>query len=85
MHWHADIYQPVAHLAWEKGVCHGRAAFHITFQHKTTLSLKNRNRLMNFDNVAKALYQQYFLIQAAALVFCTECSETQVATSSLIN
>jgi len=24
----------------EKGVCHGRAAFDITFQHKTTLSLR---------------------------------------------
>jgi len=31
--------KPVAHLAWKKGVCCGRAAFDITFQHKTTLSL----------------------------------------------
>jgi len=37
-----------AHLAWKKGVCHGRAAFDITFQHKITFSLKTRNRLMNF-------------------------------------
>ena len=29
----------MAHLAWKKGVCHGRAAFGITFQHKTTFSL----------------------------------------------
>jgi len=36
--------QPVAHLAWKKGVCHGRAAFDITFQQKTTLSFKTRNR-----------------------------------------
>jgi len=29
----------VAHLAWKKGVCRRGAAFHITFQHKTTFSL----------------------------------------------
>jgi len=37
-----------AHLAWKKGVCRGRAAFDITFQHKTTFSLTTRNRPMNF-------------------------------------
>jgi len=31
----------------KKGVCRGRAAFHITFQHKTTFSLKTSNRPMN--------------------------------------
>ena len=30
-------------------------------------------------------YRQYLLIKATMLVFCTKCSETQVATSSLIN
>jgi len=30
--------QAVAQLAWKKGVCHVREAFHITFQHKTTFS-----------------------------------------------
>jgi len=29
----------VAHLAWKKGVCRGRAAFDIMFQHKTIVSL----------------------------------------------
>jgi len=37
-----------AHLAWKKGVCRGRAAFDITFQHKTTFSFTTRNRPMNF-------------------------------------
>jgi len=37
-----------AHLAWIKGVCHGRAAFDITFQHKITFSLKSGNRPMKF-------------------------------------
>jgi len=27
------------HLAWKKGVCHGRATFDITFQHKAMFSL----------------------------------------------
>jgi len=39
--------QPGAHLAWKKGVCHGRAAFDITFQDKTAFSLKIRNRLID--------------------------------------
>jgi len=38
----------VAHLAWKRGVCCGRAAFDITFQQKTTLSFKTRNRAINF-------------------------------------
>jgi len=42
------IVYTVAHLAWKKGVCRGRAAFDITFQHKTTFSLKTRNRPINF-------------------------------------
>ena len=37
----------------EKGVCRGRAAFDSTFQHKTTFSLKTRNRPMNFAIVPK--------------------------------
>jgi len=43
----------VAHLAWKTGVCRGRAAFNITFQHKTTLSVKTRNRTMNFAMLSK--------------------------------
>jgi len=42
-----NIYT-VAHLAWKKGVCRRKAAFDITFQHKTTFSLKTRNQPMNF-------------------------------------
>jgi len=86
----------MAHLAWEKGVCRGRAAFDIIFQHKTTLCLKTRKRPMNFAMLPKyytvspkfrryTVYRQYLLIKAATLVFCTECSETQVATASMIN
>ena len=37
----------------EKWVCRGRAAFDITFQCKTTFSLKTRNRLMNFAILPK--------------------------------
>jgi len=37
----------VADLAWIKGVCRRRAAFDLTFQHKTTLSLKTGNRPMS--------------------------------------
>jgi len=59
----------------EKGVCRGKAAFDITFQHKTTFSLKTRNRLMNFAMLPKyyidkfppiykipPIYRQYLLI-----------------------
>jgi len=38
----------VVHLAWKKGACCGRAAFDITFQHKTTFSLKTSNQPINF-------------------------------------
>ena len=85
------LFHSVAHLAWKKGVCHGRAAFHITFQHKTTLSLKTRKRwiLRCCQSIISEKFrrytacQQYLLIQAVTLVLCTECSETEVATSSL--
>jgi len=60
----------------EKKVCRGRAAFDITFQHKSTISLNTRNRPMNFVKLP---------VLAATLVFCTECWETQVVTSSMIN
>jgi len=43
----------VAHPAWKKGVCCGRATFDIIFQHKTTLSLKTKNRLINFAMLPK--------------------------------
>ena len=36
----AQYYPTVAHLAWKKEVCRRRAAFDITFQHKTTFSLR---------------------------------------------
>ena len=32
-----------------------------------------------------AIYRQYLFINAATPLFCMECSETQVATSSLID
>ena len=39
---------PVVHLAWKQWVCRGNVVFDITVQHKTTNSLKTRNRLINF-------------------------------------
>jgi len=68
--------------------------FDITFQHQTTFSFKTRNRLKNFAKLPKyhiskilpyTVYRQYLLIKAATLLFFTECSETQVATLSMIN
>ena len=44
-----DCLGAVVHL--KKGVCRGRAVFHMTVQHKTTLSLE-------FCSVAKTLYWQ---------------------------
>ena len=43
----------MAHLAWKKGLCHGRAAFLTTFQHEITFSLKTRNRSINFAMLPK--------------------------------
>jgi len=37
-----------------------------------------------YGDVADVTYRQYFLIKAATLLLCTECSETEVVTSSLI-
>ena len=85
----SDVLYTVAHLAWKKGVCRGRAAFDITFQHKTALSLKIRNRSMNFAMLPKyyigkiraiysTVYWQYLLMKAITLVFSTGCSETKL-------
>jgi len=38
----------------------------------------------HYQQNSAGIYRQYLLIKAAALLFCTECSETQVATSSVI-
>jgi len=35
----SHVFLTAAHLAWNKGVYRGRAAFDITFLHKTTFSL----------------------------------------------
>jgi len=67
----------------EKGVCHGRATFKITFQHKTTISLKTREInwwilrchqiiiSVKFQPYSYTVYWQYLLIKAATLVFYT--------------
>jgi len=52
----------VAHLAWKKGVCHRRAAFDINFQHKTALSFKTRNGLMNF-----AMLPKYYIVKISPI------------------
>ena len=36
----STIIHTMARQAWQKGVCHGRVAFDITFQHKTTFSTR---------------------------------------------
>jgi len=92
---HLYMARAMAHLAWIKRVCHGRAAFDITFQHKTTVFLKTRNRPMYFAKLPKyyiskiqpiyTVYRQYLPLKATTLVFCTECLEIQVATLSVIN
>ena len=75
----------------ERRGCHGRAAFDITFQHKTTFSLGQMKdwKSTEFCKVAKVSYWQNSVSnicsKAAVLVFCTECLETQVATSSNAN
>jgi len=43
----------MVHLAWQKEVCQGRAAFDIIFKHEATFSLKTRNRPMNFAMLPK--------------------------------
>jgi len=52
----------------EKGVCCRRATFHITFQHKTTLSLRLENE--EFCDVAKVLRRKNFAdIQHSGNIF----------------
>ena len=59
----------VVYLAWKKRVCHGRAAFDITFQHKTTLSLKTRNRPMNFTMLPKYYISEILPMHSISAVF----------------
>jgi len=71
------IIQPVAHLVWKTGVCHGRAAFDITFQHETILSLKTRNRPMNFAMLPKYYIGKILPIYSIMSIFahksCCAC------------
>jgi len=53
----------------EKRVCHGRAAFGITFQHKTTFSRKTRNRPMNFTMVLKYHISKILSIYSILAIF----------------
>jgi len=59
----------VANLAWKTGVCHRRAAFDITFQHKTTLSLKTKNRPMNVAMLPKYYIGKIPLIYSISAIF----------------
>jgi len=62
----------VAHLAWKKGVCRGRAAFDITFQHKTPFRLKTRNRPMNFAILPNFGNPScYFVSDSLTQILCT--------------
>jgi len=91
------IWKPSGTSSLEKGVCRGRAAFQITFQHKTTLSqfllrlaidrliLRCCQSIISAKFFRYTEHRQYFLTNAATLVLCMECSKTQVATSSMIN
>jgi len=60
---------PVAHLAWKKGVCQGRAAFDITFQHKTTFSFNTRNLPMNFAMLPKYHIGKILPIYSISAIF----------------
>jgi len=64
----------VAHLARKKGVCRGRAAYDITFQHKTTLLLRLEiyrwilrccQSIISAKFCRHTVYRQYLLIKAA--------------------
>jgi len=58
---HNATLQSVAHLAWKQGACHRRAAFDITFQHKTTVCLKTGNQPMKFAMLPKYyIYRQNY-------------------------
>jgi len=62
----------MAHLAWKKWVCRGRAAFDITFQHKTTFSLKTRNQVMKFAILPKFVNPScYFISDLLTQILCT--------------
>jgi len=63
---------PVAHLALKKGVCRGRAAFDITFHHKTTLSFKTRDQPINFATLPKYYIGKILLIYSISLIFAHE-------------
>jgi len=58
----------VAHLAWKKDLS-WRAAFDITFQHKTTLSLQTRNRLINFAMLSKYYISKILPIYSILEIF----------------
>jgi len=53
----------------EKGVRRGRAALDITFQHKTTLSLKTRNRPINFVMLPKYYIGKILPIYRISAIF----------------
>ena len=59
----------VAHLAWKKGVCCRRAAFDVTFQHKTTLSPKTRNQPMNFAMLPMYYIGKILTIYSISAIF----------------
>jgi len=53
----------------EKRVCRGRAAFDITSQHKTTLSLQTRNQLINFAMLPKYYISKILSIYRISAIF----------------
>ena len=89
-----NIYT-VAHLAWKSFffVSGGQLLISL-FSIKPNFLLRleiNRWILQFCQSIISAkfhrytIHRQYVLTKATTLVFCTECSEIQVATSSLIN
>jgi len=87
-------YTPVVHLPWKKGsVAEGQLLLSL-FSIKLHFLLRlviDRWILRCCQSITSAkfrwyaVYRQYLFIKAATLVFCTECSETQIVTSSLVN
>jgi len=59
----------VAHLVWKMEVSRGRAAFDITFQHKTILSIKTGYRPMNFAMLPKYYIGKILPICSISAIF----------------
>ena len=76
-HWQlVSLFRDASSL--EKRACCEKAAFDITFQHKTTFSLKTRNRPMNFAISSKfGKPSCYFVSDWLTQILCTLPQDAQ--------